>query len=161
MHVCEDHTRLMLVDDTEALRFALGRLLRLYGFDVCEAVDGQDALEHMNDFRPEMVLTDLMMPVMDGVELIRRLHAAPETANIPILAFTANITDEAGESAREAGAVDVISKPIDLPNLLERLRDLPRPAVGKAPATAATAEPIPPRVAGPGELLTHPGRIGT
>jgi CheY-like chemotaxis protein len=99
--------------------------------------------------------TDLMMPVMDGVELIRRLHAAPETANIPILAFTANITDEANESAREAGAVDVISKPIDLPNLLERLRDLPRSTADQAPANAAKPEPTPARMAGLGSC-SHP-----
>ncbi len=142
MQVCGDLTRLMLVDDTEALRFALGRVLRLYGFDVCEAIDGQDALNHMADFRPQMVLTDLMMPVMDGIELIRQLHAAPETSDIPVLALTANITDEAGESAREAGAVDVLSKPIDLPHLLERLRDLPRPAGRKQGAAPVATEPV-------------------
>src|SRR4051812_42234319 len=74
----EDPLRVMLVDDTEALRFALGRVLRLYGFDVCEAVDGRDALDHIDTFRPQLVLTDLMMPVMDGVELIRQLRNTPE-----------------------------------------------------------------------------------
>jgi CheY-like chemotaxis protein len=121
----------MLVDDTEALRFALGRLLRLSGFDVREAVDGRDALERVTDFWPQLVLTDLMMPVMDGVELIRHLHNAPETSEIPVLALTANVTEEAGESAREAGAVDVLAKPVDLPCLVERLRRLPRPSVPK------------------------------
>ena len=100
--------------------------MRLYGFDVCEAVDGQDALEQMAVFRPQLVLTDLMMPVMDGVELIRQLSAAPETATIPVLVLTANTTDEAADSAREAGAVDVISKPVDLPQLVDRLRELPQ-----------------------------------
>jgi len=125
MHVNDDHPRLLLVDDTEAVRFALGRVLRLYGFDVCEAVDGQDALERLPGFRPQLVLTDLMMPVMDGVALIRHLHDAPETSAIPVVALTANTTDEAGESAREAGAVDVLAKPVDLPQLVERLRALP------------------------------------
>ena len=144
MHLCDDHTRVMLVDDTEALRFALGRVLRLYGFDVCEAVDGQDALEHMADFQPQMVLTDLMMPVMDGVELIRHMHSTPETSDIPVLALTANITTEAGESARDAGAVDVLSKPIDLPQLLERLHKLTRSS-GKAHSRLPIAETAPTR----------------
>ncbi len=126
MHECTDPLRLMLVDDTEALRFALGRVLRLYGFDVREASDGRDALEHLAEFQPQVVLTDLMMPVMDGVELIRQLHNTPETAEIPVVALTANTTDEAGESAREAGAIEVLAKPVDLPQLVERLRGLPR-----------------------------------
>lgn len=141
-----DHTRVMLVDDTEALRFALGRVLRLYGFDVCEAVDGRDALDHMAEFQPQMVLTDLMMPVMDGVELIRQIHSTPETSDIPVVALTANITDEAGESAREAGAVDVLSKPIDLPDLLERLHSLPL-STGKTRVALSAVEPPPARAA--------------
>ncbi len=156
MHAFEDHTRVMLVDDTEALRFALGRVLRLYGFDVCEAVDGRDALEHMAAFRPQMVLTDLMMPVMDGVELIRQLHAAPETSGIPILAITANITEEAGDSAREAGAVDVFSKPIDLPALLERLRSLRQTEDAVAPPIELM-EAAPMRTGGLGSCF-HPER---
>ena len=72
-----------------------------------------------------MVLTDLMMPVMDGVELIRQLQNTPETSNIPVVALTANTTDEAGEWAREAGAVAVLAKPVDLQQLVDRLRRLP------------------------------------
>lgn len=127
MHECNEPLRLMLVDDAEALRFALGRVLRLHGFDVCEAKDGRDALTHLAAFQPQMVLTDLMMPVMDGIELIRQLHDTPATSEIPVVALTANITDEAGDSAREAGAVDVLAKPADLPQLVERLRGLPHP----------------------------------
>jgi CheY-like chemotaxis protein len=128
MQECTDPLRLMLVDDTEALRFALGRVLRLYGFDVREACDGREALEQLAEFRPQVVLTDLMMPGMDGVELIRTLQKAPATSGIPIVALTANTTDEARDSAREAGAVEVMAKPVDLPQLVERLRELPRSA---------------------------------
>jgi CheY-like chemotaxis protein len=65
-----------------------------------------------------------MMPVMDGVELIRRLHSDPDTASLPVVAITADATAQTERAAREAGAVDVITKPIDLPSLLGRLRDL-------------------------------------
>src|SRR3954449_11649679 len=81
----EDRFRVLLVEDAPFLRYAFGRLLRLQGFDVREANDGQDALACMADFKPELVLTDLMMPVMSGLELISRLHASPETANIPVV----------------------------------------------------------------------------
>lgn len=117
--------RVLLVEDAPFLRYAFGRLLRLHGFDVREANDGQDALEHLAEFHPDLVLTDLMMPVMDGVELIRRLRADPTTAGLPVVAITADATEQAETRARKAGAVDVITKPVDLPALLDRLRSLP------------------------------------
>lgn len=116
--------RVLLVEDAPFLRYAFGRLLRMHGFDVREANDGKEALECVGQFRPQLVLTDLMMPVMDGIELIRRLHEDPETASLPVVAITADATEAAERQAREAGAVDVITKPIDLPALLERLHDL-------------------------------------
>jgi CheY-like chemotaxis protein len=116
--------RVLLVEDAPFLRYAFGRLLRLHGFDVREANDGREALASVSSFHPQIVLTDLMMPVMDGVELIRRLHDEPETAALPVVAITADATEQAERQARDAGAVDVITKPIDLPALLSRLRAL-------------------------------------
>lgn len=114
--------RVLLVEDAPFLRFAFGRLLRMHGFDVMEANDGLEALNCMAEFHPQLVLTDLMMPVMDGVELIRRLHADPDSATIPVVAISADATEQAELEARAAGAVDFITKPIDLPSLLDRLR---------------------------------------
>lgn len=114
--------RVLLVEDAPFLRFAFGRLLRMHGFEVMEANDGREALNCMADFHPQLVLTDLMMPVMDGVELIRRLQSDPESAAIPVVAITADATEQTEREAREAGAVDFVTKPIDLPALLERLR---------------------------------------
>lgn len=116
--------RVVLVEDAPFLRYAFGRLLRLYGFDVREAVDGKEGLECVAEFQPHLVLTDLMMPVMDGIELIRRLHDDPATRDLPVVAITADATETAERQAREAGAIDVITKPIDLPALLDRLRAL-------------------------------------
>jgi CheY-like chemotaxis protein len=117
-------TRVLLVEDAPFLRYAFGRLLRLHGFDVCEANDGQEALDHVDEFRPDLVVTDLMMPVMDGVELIRRLREDPRTAELPVLAITADASDTAEKRARLAGAADFLAKPVDLPSLLDRLRTL-------------------------------------
>jgi len=119
-----NNMRVLLVEDAPFLRYAFGRLLRMYGFDVREATDGREALDCVPEFRPHLVLTDLMMPVMDGVELIRRLHDDPATATLPVVAITADATEQAERQAREAGAMDVITKPIDLPALLERLKML-------------------------------------
>jgi CheY-like chemotaxis protein len=121
--------RVLLVEDAPFLRYAFGRLLRLQGFDVREAHDGQDALQCLEEFHPQLVLTDLMMPVMSGLELIHRLRGRPDTAGVPIVAITADATIQAEEQARKAGAADFITKPVDLPELLQRLRNLmPAPA---------------------------------
>jgi CheY-like chemotaxis protein len=114
--------RVLLVEDAPFLRYAFARLLRMHGFEVREATDGREALDCVADFHPQLVLTDLMMPVMDGVELIRQLHSNPGTAEIPVVAITADATEQTEQQARDAGAVDFITKPIDLPALLERLR---------------------------------------
>ncbi len=116
--------RVLLVEDAPFLRYAFSRLLRMQGYDVKEANDGQEALDCLAEFRPHLVLTDLMMPVMGGVELISHIRANPETSSLPVVAITADATEQAETLARKAGAVDVITKPIDLPALLDRLRVL-------------------------------------
>jgi CheY-like chemotaxis protein len=114
--------RVLLVEDAPFLRYAFGRLLRLNGFEVLETTDGREALECVKDFQPDLVVTDLMMPVMDGVELIRRLRADPSTAELPILAITADASELTERRARQAGAAEFLTKPIDLPALIDRLR---------------------------------------
>ena len=116
--------RVLLVEDAPFLRYAFSRLLRMQGYDVKEANDGQDALQCLIGYRPDLVLTDLMMPIMGGIELISHIRANPEYAQVPVVAITADATEHAEKAARQAGAVDVITKPIDLPALLERLRHL-------------------------------------
>jgi CheY-like chemotaxis protein len=116
--------RVLLVEDAPFLRYAFGRLLRLEGFDVKEVNDGQEALDCLSSFRPDLVLTDLMMPVMGGVERIMHIRADPENSGVPVVAITADATEQAARLARSAGAVDVITKPIDLTALLDRLKVL-------------------------------------
>jgi CheY-like chemotaxis protein len=122
--IMERTLRVLLVEDAPFLRYAFGRLLRLEGFEVKEVNDGREALDCLAAFRPDLVLTDLMMPVMGGVELISKIRADPDTAAIPIVAITADATEQAERNARKAGAVDFITKPIDLTALLDRLRVL-------------------------------------
>jgi len=117
-----ENLRVLLVEDAPFLRYAFGRLLRLHGFVVREVNDGQEALECVHDFQPQLIVTDLMMPVMDGVELIQRLRSDPRTADLPVLAITADASEQMELRAREAGAVDFVTKPVDMPTLLDRLR---------------------------------------
>ncbi|CAN5909175.1 hypothetical protein BH23PLA1_BH23PLA1_20830 [soil metagenome] len=113
--------KVLLVEDAALLRYAFGRLLRMNGFIVRETTNGREAMDCLLEFRPHVVLTDLMMPIMDGVELIRRIRSDPTASKTPVVAITADATERATRLAREAGATDVIVKPIDLPELLERL----------------------------------------
>ena len=116
--------RVLLVEDAPFLRFAFGRLLRLHGYEVMEAPDGREALDRVFDFHPDFVVTDLMMPVMGGVELIQRLRSDDRTAKLPVLAISADPSTQAEMNARAAGAIDFVTKPVDLPTLLDRLRGL-------------------------------------
>jgi len=114
--------RVLLVEDTPFLRYAFGRLLRAHGFDVCEANDGREALDCIADFRPQLILTDLLMPEMNGFDLIRALRSDPKTADLPVVAFTADPTERAEREARQAGAADYFTKPVDLGSFVKRLR---------------------------------------
>ena len=83
-------SRILVVDDEPDLRFLLRRIFEKAGHEVTDAGNGAEALECVRGSPPELVVTDMMMPIMDGRELIRRLRTDPATARIPILAVTGN-----------------------------------------------------------------------
>ncbi len=99
-------SRILVVDDEPDLRFLLRRIFERAGHDVVDASHGIDALESVRTSPPDLVVTDMMMPVMDGVELISRLRSDPATAGIPILAVT-------GDSELAGDADAVLAKPYD------------------------------------------------
>jgi CheY-like chemotaxis protein len=113
--------RVLLVEDSDDLRHLFARVLKRKGAEVREAENGRAALDCLPGFTPDLVVTDLMMPVLDGVSLIRQLKGAPATAGIPVIAVTANVTDEAGNEARQAGASEVLLKPFDMIGFADRL----------------------------------------
>jgi CheY-like chemotaxis protein len=98
--------RILVVDDEPDERFLVGRTLKKLGHDVTVAENGAAGLRAAREQVPDLVVTDVMMPVMDGAELIRRLRGDPVTAGIPILAASGDI--------HLAGAADaVLAKPYD------------------------------------------------
>ena len=112
--------RVLLVEDMDDLRESFAWLLRYAGCEVMAAPSGPVALAKLNDFSPELVLTDFSMPDMDGIELIRRLRSLPGLAHVPILMVTAIELEGVEERARAAGAAGVVMKPVDVLELLER-----------------------------------------
>ncbi|HMO65397.1 MAG TPA: response regulator [Verrucomicrobiota bacterium] len=122
--------RILLVEDNELNRDMLSRRLERRGHVVLLACDGQQALDQARAARPDVILMDMSLPVLDGWEATRRLKADPELRRIPVIALTAHAmaTDEA--SAREAGCDDFDTKPIELPRLLAKIEALVPPPAG-------------------------------
>jgi CheY-like chemotaxis protein len=104
--------RILVVDDEPAQRFLLRRIFERAGHEVIDAGDGAAALRAVGESRPDLVVTDMMMPVMDGREFLRRLRAEPATAGIPVLAAS-------GDLQLAGGADAVIAKPYRPEHLME------------------------------------------
>ncbi|MHB8498821.1 MAG: response regulator transcription factor, partial [Acidimicrobiales bacterium] len=117
-------TRVLVVDDDPAVSGALGRALRLEGYDVAAAVDGGAALESMVVRPPDAVVLDIGLPVIDGLEVCRRLRSAGD--DTPVLMLTARDAVSDRVSGLDAGADDYLVKPFALAELLARLRALLR-----------------------------------
>lgn len=115
--------RILIVEDDPNSRWVLCALMRRLGYDCQVAVDGQEALLMVASFKPQAILMDLMMPVLDGLETTRRLKADATTRGIPILALTGNSTPIGERAARSAGCDDFLTKPVVFNDLLKRLHD--------------------------------------
>jgi CheY-like chemotaxis protein len=113
--------KILLVEDNEMNRDMLSRRLERKGYEVVIAVDGQKAIDLATSERPDLILMDMSLPVIDGWEATRRLKADGPTKQIPIIALTAHAMPEDERRAREAGCNDYDTKPIELPRLLEKI----------------------------------------
>jgi two-component system phosphate regulon response regulator PhoB len=114
---------ILIVEDEPALRRFLELLLRRGGYDVSLAQDGVEALARAEEATPALVLLDLMLPRMDGLEVCRRLRARPETGAVPIFILTARASAEAKEESLAAGADEFILKPYNPQDLMKRIHD--------------------------------------
>ena len=109
---------IMTVDDSASVRQMVGFTLKQAGYEVIEAVDGQDALGKLNGNQLNMVITDLNMPNMDGIELIRELRAKPQFKFIPIIMLTTESQASKKQEGKAAGATGWIVKPFKPDQLL-------------------------------------------
>ncbi len=116
--------RILLVEDNEMNRDMLSRRLIRKGYAVVCAEDGQQGLDLARTEKPDLILMDMSLPVLDGWEATRRLKADPELQRLPVIALTAHAMATDEEKAREAGCDDYDTKPIELPRLLGKIEAL-------------------------------------
>jgi two-component system chemotaxis response regulator CheY len=110
---------ILAVDDSSSLRQMVAFSLKAAGYQVVEAVDGQDGLDKAKQQTVDLVLTDQNMPKMDGLTLIKSLRGLPAYAKVPILMLTTESSDEMKSKGRAAGANGWLVKPFDPQRLIE------------------------------------------
>ena len=116
--------KVLYVEDNDDNVYMLTRRLIRAGFNVAVAADGAVAVTMATSEKPDIILMDLSLPVLDGWEATRRIKAAPETWHIPVIALTAHAMSGDRETALAAGCDDFDTKPINLPRLLDKIRAL-------------------------------------
>ncbi len=114
-------TRVLYVEDAEVIRDTIARLLEVYGYQVAYAKNGQEGIEKALQWKPDVILMDLRMPVMDGYKAIHEIRFNPKTHHIPIFVVSAWSSKREREQARLAGADDFFVKPPDLNRLIEAI----------------------------------------
>ena len=113
--------KILIVEDNEMNRDMLSRRLERRGFVIVMAMDGQQGVEMTRSERPDLILMDMSLPVMDGWAATQAIKADPELSKIPVIALTAHAMAGDREKAMAAGCDDYDTKPIELPRLLEKI----------------------------------------
>jgi DNA-binding response OmpR family regulator len=116
---CSMNKLILLTDDKPDLRRNLAEALSFEGFDVLQASHGKEAMKLLENVRPNLIVTDLLMPVMDGFDFIREIRSDASMANVPILVFSAMPEEENRKKVLTLGANDYINKPSTLDAFLE------------------------------------------
>jgi len=112
---------ILLVDEVTESRSMLVNVLSPIGFNVQESANGHDALEKLQTFKADIILVDLIMPVVDGYETVELIRELPDFSDVPIIAISANVFPEDRQKSIEIGCDEFIPKPIDIEHFLQRL----------------------------------------
>src|SRR6266480_7009444 len=133
MAVPSDKSRVLVVDDEPQITRVLRTVLTSQGYQVRTAAEGEAALSNFAEWRPELVITDLYMPHMDGIELCRRIRAI---STVPIIVLSVKGEERTKEEALDSGADDYITKPFGIDELLARVRAALRRSGGESDVAA-------------------------
>jgi two-component system, OmpR family, alkaline phosphatase synthesis response regulator PhoP len=114
----------LLVDDEEMTRDLLRLMLKGTGFTIYEAEDGFIALQQVEDHKPDIMILDVMMPGLDGLEVCRTLRSKPQTVDLPVIMLSAKTTPTAVQDGLDAGANKYLTKPVGFKELLNNIQDV-------------------------------------
>ena len=133
--------KILSVDDSRTVRLMIRKVFKPFDCEICEASNGVEGLSAAAKVRPDVILLDVTMPVMDGVELLPRLKADPALASIPVVMLTAEGAQDQVKKISELGANDYIVKPFKEEQLIEKVRrfiplELASPVPGPVAAAA-------------------------
>ena len=117
-------SKVLIVDDEEDIVMVLRKRLETKGFEVDFAHESQKGLEKAKQWQPDLIILDVMMPIMNGYQLCRAIKADPKTQSIPVLLCTAKGEESDKFWGKECGASDHIVKPFDNEDLLRKIKDL-------------------------------------
>jgi CheY-like chemotaxis protein len=117
-------TTILVVEDNELNRDMLTRRLERRGYETLVAADGEQGLEVARRLRPNLILMDMSLPVLDGWEATKRLKSQPETSSIPIVALTAHAMSGDRERALHAGCDEYDTKPVEFSRLVMKIEAL-------------------------------------
>ena len=120
----ERRVKVLVVDDSEVIRTLITVNLELEGFEVHQAVDGQDALERIHEIAPDVVTIDVVMPRLDGLDTVARLRADPRTSHLKIAMVSASAQDADLAKGRRVGVDAYVTKPFDPEVLVRTVREL-------------------------------------
>jgi CheY-like chemotaxis protein len=148
-----DPSTILVVDDLPANRDLMGRRLERSGFRVLTAASGQEALDLLRRSPVDLVLLDIMMPGMTGLDVLRALRLAPSTAHLPVVMVTAKTDSQDVVEALSLGANDYVTKPVDYPVALARVRAHLRTRQAMQAEASPAVEPRSPAQAQPGTVL--------
>ena len=122
----EERPKILLVDDEPSLVKIVSRRLEAEGFEVCVAMDGEEALRQVVAESPRVIILDVMLPKLTGYEVCKKLKADPKYRRIPVVLFTAKVQARDEAVGFEAGADAYVRKPFRAPELIEKIATLLR-----------------------------------
>jgi two-component system cell cycle response regulator DivK len=113
--------KVLLVEDFEDSRFSLSKLLEFEGYEVLEAGDGAQAIDLAINSKPDLILMDLSLPIIDGLSATKQIRQHESMTTIPIIALSAHDLLDFQSKARDAGCTDYVTKPVDFGALISML----------------------------------------
>jgi len=115
--------RIVYVEDEKSISFPISQILTMLGYEVRCACNGKQGLETVEDWKPDIILMDLRMPVMDGPTAIRALRSHPDTSDIPIFVLSAYSDAKTRDECKQIGVDRFMSKPVDVDKLDAAIKD--------------------------------------